>query len=329
MRIAVLGATGLVGRAILRLLDERSFPHTQVVALASPQSVGRQVSMGDTTLTLQNAELFDFAGINLVFSAVPSAVARRLLPQAIAAGARIIDKSSAFRKDPTAPLVVPEVNGHLITPQTRVVASPNCVAIPLSMALFPLHREAGLHKVVVSTYQSVSGAGHGALDALYSETKTVLMADVPTAKVFPRPIAFNAIPSIGDFESDGTTGEENKTASETARILGTQAPLAVTSVRVPVFVGHAMAVYAEFQEPLALNHAYAFFKEIPGLSVTPLNKPQSYTCPLDCAGEDQVFISRLRQAPSENALMFWVTCDNLRKGAALNAVQIGEILTSP
>jgi aspartate-semialdehyde dehydrogenase len=335
MRVAVLGATGSVGRAILQILDQRGFPAGEVVALASQKSAGRQVSMGDTVLTLDDGDTFDFKGVDLVLSATHADVAKRLLPRALEAGARVVDKSSAFRMQKGVPLVVPEVNRHLLAASPPLVASPNCVVIPLAMALAPLHAEAGLKHVVVSTYQSVSGAGQKGMDELYAQVRTVLMAEKPQAGVFAKPIAFNVLPQIGDVDEAGWTDEELKIQKETVKLLGSaaqsgaQSPFAVTvtAVRVPVFVGHSMAVCATFEEPLSAKTARGLMNKTDGVRM--FERGKGLLTPLDVAGEDEVFISRVRQDSGvDNTLSFWVSCDNLRKGAALNAVQIAEEMWS-
>lgn len=336
MRVAVLGATGSVGRAILQLLDERTFPAKEVIALGSAASVGRQVSMGDTVLTVQEGEKFDFSCVDFVFAATHAEVAKRLLPRAVAAGARVVDKSSAFRMNADVPLVVPEVNRHLLTASPQLVASPNCVVIPLVLALAPLHREAGLKRLLLSTYQSVSGVGKKGMDELYGQTRAILMTDPAIPKVFSQPIAFNVIPQIGDINSQGWTDEEIKIQEETQKILGgieveqpstlkTPIGIAVTAVRVPVFIGHSFSVFAEFETPLSEKAARHLLSDAPGLNA--FARQGKGMTPLEVIGEDEAFVSRLRVDLSvPHGLCFWVTCDNLRKGAALNAMQIAEEL---
>jgi aspartate-semialdehyde dehydrogenase len=333
MRIAVLGATGSVGRGILQLLDERLFPLRDVVALGSQGSVGRQVSMGGTILSVISAETFDFSHVDLVFSAVPAGVAERLLPKALKAGAQVIDKSSAFRMKPGVPLVIPEINGEdLITSESRLIASPNCIVIPLALALAPLHQEASLRRLFVSTYQAVSGVGRKGMDELYGQTRAILMVDQPQRTVFQKQIAFNVIPQIGAIDSDGWSDEETKVREEIQKIFRTlpsdPIDVAVTAVRVPVFIGHSMAVVAEFDDVLPVSVAQKLLSHASGIQMMERPKTEGgIVSPLETVGNDEVFVCRLRKA-SENpkALSFWVSCDNLRKGAALNAIQIAEAL---
>ncbi len=328
MRIAVIGAKGSVGHTILQLLIERNFPITHVSALGSHRSVGKAVSMGDETLSLQDAETFDFESVDLVFSATPTEVSRRLLPRAIQAGARVIDKSAAFRMKPECPLIVPEVNGDLLNVDSSdLIASPNCVAIPLTVVLAPFHHAAILERVVVSTYQSVSGMGRKGMDELYSQTRAGLMSDKPSPQVFQKPIAFNVLPQIGEIGTDGWSDEETKIREESRKILDLPSlPLTITAVRVPVFIGHSMAVTITLQEPLSLQEARQLLKEAPGISYQGSTESATpITTPLETVGTDAVFITRLRKDSSvPSGFCFWVTCDNLRKGAALNAIQIAE-----
>jgi aspartate-semialdehyde dehydrogenase len=320
MRVVVLGATGAVGRGILSLLDERDFSRPQVVALASPRSEGQNVSMGDQVLTVSSCEDFTFAPGDLVFSAVDARVARRILPAALKAGARVIDKSSAYRDQ--APLVVPEVNGDILKNHPPLVCSPNCVVIPLVMALAPLQKAFGLQRVSVSTYQAVSGAGKKGMDTLYAEMRAVMMAMAPemTDSPFPRQIALNILPQIGDLNREGVAEEEDKIQAETRAILGDRTEVMATSVRVPVLIGHGLSVVADFDDAVQLGEARALLSKAPGCRLS-----RTLPTPMDAAGEDEVLIARLRQ-PSSKTLAFWVVCDNLRKGAALNAVHIAEAL---
>jgi aspartate-semialdehyde dehydrogenase len=334
-RVAVLGATGSVGRGILDLLDERQFPTSHVTALASGRSKGISVSYGDRTLSVQLAESFDFKTVDLVFSAVISPVAEVFIPKALQAGAWVIDKSSHFRMDPAVPLVVPEVNGaslHTLEGAQRLgerlVASPNCIATPLALVLAPLHKKAGLKRVVVSTYQSVSGAGKRAMDELFSQTRQVLSNSPLRKDIFPEQIAFNLIPQIGPLNLAGDSDEEKKVKEEVQKILGYAVPIAVTCIRVPVFIGHAMSVWVELEEELSGAEVRALLDKAPALQVSMREKGDGKPfTPLDSVGDDQALVSRVRRDKSSpNAFSLWICCDNLRKGAALNALQIAELL---
>ena len=335
MRVAVLGATGSVGRAIVGLLHERQFPCETVVALASPLSVGRKISMGDADLTVASAETFDFSGTDLVFSAVSAGLAKRYIPRALKAGCRVIDKSSAFRMEASVPLVIPEVNGHLLDTDPHLIASPNCVVIPLLTALAPLCEWAQLVRLGVSTYQSVSGAGKAGMDVLYDQMRTLLMAGSPRPSLFSHPIAFNVIPQIGDLDDTGWSDEERKIQQETHKLLKSVGPLyensppsiSVTSVRVPVLIGHSASVVAEFEEDFPLKKARSLWGQAPGVRLC--TSPLTDITPLESVGEDEVFVSRVRGIHgSSRGVCFWMVCDNLRKGASLNAVQIAENLVA-
>lgn len=322
MRFVILGATGAVGRGILSLLDERGLatPGT-VVALGSPRSAGREVSMGaDHVLTLQSPDTFMWSPQDLLFSAVSQDIAELHIPGALAKGVRVIDKSSAFRDK--APLVVPEINATALTRETQLACSPNCIAIPLAMALHPLNQAFGLGRAAVSTYQSVSGAGKKGMDTLFAETKTVLMTGTPNTQESPfgRQIAFNVLPQIGDLDTKGVTEEEQKIQDETRALLGQDVEIIASAVRVPVLIGHGMTVVADFKAPVSLKSAEKLLQDAPGCLM-----PRLLTTPMDTTGEDDVFIGRLRQ-PSPTSLAFWIAADNLRKGAALNAIHIAEIL---
>lgn len=331
-RVAVLGATGSVGRGILNVLDEVAFPVAKIYALASRSSQGTSVSCGDKTLGVQAAETFDFSQIDLLFSAVEGQIAKTFIPKALAAGAWVIDKSSHFRMQPDVPLIVPEVNGYVLDQpgmlSRRLIASPNCVATPLAMALAPLNRVAGVKRVVVSTYQSVSGAGKRALDELFAQARQILTQAPLTRDVFSQQIAFNVIPEIGPLNLAGDTDEESKVKEETQKLLGLSIPMAVTCVRVPVFVGHALSVWVELGEELSGAKARSTLDQAPGIRVglRDREKGQSFT-PLDCVNEDLALISRVRMdKTTPGAFSFWICCDNLRKGAALNAIQIAQQL---
>ena len=320
MRVVVLGATGAVGRGILNLLDEHAFACDEVVGLASERSRGQDVSMGDEILQVVSCDDFAFQKSDLVFSAVSSDVARRVLPLAMKAGAQVIDKSSAYRDK--APLVVPEVNGALLKNKPQLVCSPNCVVIPLVMALAPLAHTFGLKRVCVSTYQAVSGAGKKGMDTLYNEMRAIMMATTPdiTDSPFTKQIALNVIPQIGDVNQKGVSDEEDKIQKETRIILGDDLEVVATSVRVPVLIGHGLSVVADFDEPVSVSKARSLLSKAQGCSM-----PRMLPMPMDVAGEDEVAIARLRQ-PFEKTLAFWVVADNLRKGAALNAVHIAQAL---
>ena len=329
-KIAVVGATGNVGREVLAILAERDFPACSVDALASDKSVGSQVSWGDKDLTIGALSEHDFAGTDLVFFCASTALAEKYIPQITAAGATVIDKSSAFRLDPDVPLCVPEVNlESLGSLKKNIIASPNCIAIPLAVALKPLAQAVPLKRIVVSTYQSVSGAGTKGMDELHRQTRALFVNDGVEKSAFPKQIAFNVIPHIDKAMAGGHSGEEEKVILELKKLLTPRLKIAITCVRVPVFIGHALSVCVEFDKALSVEDARAIFKKEKSLFL--YDKPQEdiYMTPLECAGDDHVFISRLRKDSSvENGLSFWVATDNLRKGAALNAVQIGEMLLS-
>lgn len=330
-RVAVVGATGNVGQEVLSILHERRFPVKEVIALASEESLGKKLSFGeDKTVQVTSLKSFDFAGIDLVFSAATSGLSKRIVPTALQAGAIVVDKTSCFRMEKNVPLVVPEVNGDLLksNPSLSLFANPNCVVIPLVLALWPLHLEAGLKRVVVSTYQSVSGAGKEAMDELYTQTRASLMNSPLQKNCFSKQIIFNLIPQIGDINLKGWSEEEEKIMEETQKIMGFEVPISVTCVRVPVFVGHSLAVFAEFEKELPVGTARHLLEQAPGIEVT-RSQDGGYVTPVECVGEDAAFVSRLRRDKSvPHGLAFWITCDNLRKGAALNAVQIAEALVS-
>jgi len=331
-KVAVVGATGNVGRELLQILAERNFPADEVVALASERSVGRKVSYGeDDILKVQDLAGFDFAGTDIVLSSPGAKVSAIYSPKAAAAGAVVIDNTSHFRTDPDVPLVVPEVNPGAIAGYTKkgIIANPNCSTIQLVTALKPLHDLATIKRVVVATYQSVSGAGKEAMDELFNQTRGVYVNETieQNREVFPKQIAFNAIPHIDAFMEDGATKEEWKMVVETKKILDPRIKLHATCVRVPVFIGHAEAVNIEFEKPISDNQARAALKKAPGVTVVDLREPGGYVTPAECAGEDSVFVSRIRTDPTlDNGLAMWVVADNLRKGAALNTVQIAEEL---
>lgn len=331
-RVAVVGATGNVGREMLTTLAERAFPAHEVVALASERSIGAEVSFGESqTLKVENLATFDFRGTDIVLSSPGAKVSQVFSPKAAAAGAVVIDNTSYFRMDPDVPLVVPEVNpGALAGYRKRgIIANPNCSTIQMVVALKPLHDLARIRRVVVATYQSVSGAGKEAMDELFNQTRGIFVNEPAHRhqKKFTKQIAFNVIPHIDVFMEDGSTKEEWKMAAETRKILDPDIKVIATCVRVPVFVGHAEAVTVEFERPITVEAAQAALREAPGVSVIDYRADEGYVTPVECVGEDAVYVSRLRKDPTvENGLSFWCVSDNLRKGAALNAVQIAEAL---
>jgi aspartate-semialdehyde dehydrogenase len=323
-RVAVIGATGNVGREMLATLAARDFPADEVIALASEKSVGREVSYGDTDVLK-----FDFKGIDLVLSSPGAKVSAQYAPKAAAAGAVVIDNTSYWRMDPDVPLVVPEVNPQALAGYRKrgIVANPNCSTIQLVVALKPLHDLASITRVVVSTYQSVSGAGKEAMDELFTQTRAVYVADPVEAKLFPKQIAFNVIPQIDAFMDDGSTKEEWKMVVETKKILDPKIRVTATCVRVPVFIGHSESVNVEFADPISAAEARKALRNAPGVVVMDKHEPGGYLTPVEVAGDDPVYVSRIREDPTvDNGLSFWCVADNLRKGAALNAVQIAELL---
>ena len=329
-RVAVVGATGMVGQEMLAILAERLFPTTQVFALASRSSMGREVSFGDKTLRCRDLEQFDFREADIALFAAGGDVAERFAPKAADLGCAVIDNSSRFRLDDDVPLVVPEVNADAVDGFRRrgIVANPNCSTAQLVVALKPLHDAFGLERVVVSTYQSVSGAGREASDELFTQTRGIFVNDEPTPTQFTRQIAFNVIPHIDEFMDDGSTREEDKLVRETSKILGADVPLTATAVRVPVFVGHCEAVNVQFQRDFGEEEAVRdLLRESPGLMVIDKREDGGYVTPIECVGEFATFVSRIRRDPTvPSGLNLWVVSDNLRKGAALNAVQIAETM---
>ena len=329
-RVAVVGATGNVGREMLQILDERAFPVDDIVALASERSIGRQVSFGDTkVLKVENLAEFDFRNTDIVLSSPGAAVSAVHSPRAAKAGAVVIDNTSHFRMDPDVPLVVPEVNEEAIAGYTKknIIANPNCSTIQLVVALKPLHDIARIRRVVVATYQSVSGAGKDAMDVLFNETRQIYMNEMVRPEKFTKQIAFNVIPHIDKFMDDGSTKEEWKMMVETKKILDPKIKLTATCVRVPVFVGHSEAVNIEFENPITADEARDILHRAPGCLVIDKREPGGYVTPHEAAGEDATYISRIREDPTvDNGLVLWCVSDNLRKGAALNAIQIAEVL---
>ena len=328
-RVAVVGATGNVGREMLDILAERKVPVDEVIALASSRSVGTEVSFGDKVLKCRNLEHHDFSTTDICLMSAGGEVSKEWSPKIGAMGCVVIDNSSAFRMHQDVPLIVPEVNAHAIAGFTKmnIIANPNCSTAQLVVALKPLHDVATIKRVVVATYQSVSGAGKDAMDELFSQTRAVFVSDSLEVKKFPKRIAFNLIPQIDVFMEDGFTKEEWKMMAETKKILDPKIKLTATCVRVPVFVSHSEAVNVEFEKPISAEEAKNILREAPGCLLIDKHEPGGYITPHEAAGEDATFISRVREdATVENGLSFWCVSDNLRKGAALNAVQIAEVL---
>jgi aspartate-semialdehyde dehydrogenase len=332
-KVAVVGATGNVGREMLNILEERQFPVDEVFALASRRSLGTEVSFGDRTLKCQDLEQFDFRGIDFVLMSAGSAVSKEWSPRIGALGPMVIDNSSCWRYDAEVPLVVPEVNAHALeeymSRKTRrnIIANPNCSTAQLVVVLKPLHDLAKIKRVVVATYQSVSGAGKDAMDELWNQTKGVFVTDAPEPKKFTKQIAFNVIPHIDVFMEDGFTKEEWKMMAETKKILDPKIKLTATCVRVPVFVGHSEAVNIEFERPITADEARETLREAPGVLVVDKREDGGYVTPVECVGDFATYVSRIREDGTiENGLNVWVVSDNLRKGAALNTVQIAEAL---
>ena len=331
-RVAVVGATGAVGREILKTLAERNFPIKDIAALASPRSAGQQVSFGeDKVLTVQNLETFDFTGWDIGLFSPGAAISAIHAPRAGKAGCVVIDNTSQFRMDPDVPLVVPEVNPQDIAKfaKKNIIANPNCSTIQMVVALKPLHDHFRIKRVVVSTYQSVSGAGKEGMDELMANTKAFYVNDRNRPEVFQKDIAFIVIPQIDVFMDDGSTKEEWKMMVETKKILDPKIDVIATCVRVPVFIGHSEAVFVEFETPVTAGEARAVLRAAPGVVVEDQRIEGGYTTPAECKGEDAVFVSRIRKDPTvPHGLVFWCVSDNLRKGAALNAVQIAEVLVA-
>jgi len=331
-RVAVVGATGNVGREMLSIMAERKFPADEVVALASARSVGKEVSFGeDDILKIKDLETFDFRGIDIVLSSPGAKVSDGFAPRAAKAGAVVIDNTSRWRMEPDVPLVVPEVNRAAIAGYEKrgIIANPNCSTIQMVVALKPLHDIARIKRVVVSTYQSVSGAGRAAMDELFNQTRAVYVNDPIKPEELTKQIAFNVIPHIDVFMDDGSTKEEWKMAVETRKILDPDIAVTATCVRVPVFIGHAEAINIEFTRPLSEERARDALRDAPGVVVLDHRADEGYVTPAEAAGEDAVYVSRIRRDPTvPHGLNLWVVSDNLRKGAALNAVQIAEILAA-
>jgi aspartate-semialdehyde dehydrogenase len=329
-KIAVVGATGNVGREMLSVLAERQFPVSEVVALASTRSVGTEVSFGDGTLKVKALDYYDFKGTDICLMSAGGAIAKEWAPKIAAQGCLVIDNSSAWRMDREVPLVVPEVNADALNGIKKgIIANPNCSTAQLVVALKPLHDLAKIKRVVVATYQSVSGAGKEGMDVLFRQTRAIFVADPIEVEKFTKQIAFNVIPHIDVFLDSGYTKEEWKMTVETQKILDPDIQLIATCVRVPVFIGHSEAVNIEFERPITAEKARAALRAAPGILVVDKREDGGYVTPQECAGEDATFVSRIRKDPTvEHGLSLWVVSDNLRKGAALNAVQIAECLVN-
>jgi aspartate-semialdehyde dehydrogenase len=328
-RVAVVGATGNVGREMLVILEELKFPVDEIFAVASRKSIGVEVNYADRTLYCQDIDRFDFSKVDLVLMSVSGAFSREWAPKIGKAGPIVIDNSSAWRMDPDVPLIVPEVNPDDVSFAHRknIIANPNCSTAQLVVALKPLHDAAKIKRAVVSTYQSVSGAGKAGMDELWDQTKAIYSLGPTDPKKFPKQIAFNVIPFIGAFKDDGYTDEEAKMWNETHKMLDPEIALTVTCVRVPVFVGHSEAVNLEFERPLDEDEARDILREAPGVVVVDRRDETGYITPKEAQGEFAVYVSRIRNDPTiKHGLNLWVVSDNLRKGAALNAVQIAQLL---
>ena len=328
-KVAVVGATGNVGREMLDILAERHFPVSEVVALASNRSLGKEVSFGDKILKCKVLDNYDFSDVDICLMSAGGSISKEWSPKIAAQGCVVIDNSSQWRYDSDVPLIEPEVNADAVVGfrKKNIIANPNCSTAQLVVALKPLHDRAVIKRVVVSTYQSVSGAGKDAMDELFAQTRAVFVSDPVESKKFTKRIAFNVIPHIDVFMEDGYTKEEWKMMAETKKILDPKIRLTATAVRVPVFIGHAEAVNVEFEKPITADEARELLREAPGVLVIDKHENGGYITPHEAAGEDATYISRIREdATVENGLAFWCVADNLRKGAALNAVQIAEVL---
>ena len=333
-RVAVVGATGAVGREMLQTLAERNFPADKVTALASSRSAGREVSYGeDEVLTIGSLDKFDFADADIALFSAGGDTAKDVAPKAGAAGCIVIDNSSAFRMDDDVPLIVPEVNADTVDQALpanggrNIIANPNCSTAQLLVALKPLHDKFRVRRVVVSTYQATSGAGKAAMDELFNQTRGIYVNDPVQPELFTKQIAFNAIPHIDKFLDDGFTKEEWKMSAETKKILDPAIELVAHCVRIPVFIGHSEAVFIETEKPMTEKAVRDLLRESDGVTVIDHRADEGYVTPHEAAGEDAVFISRIRKDPTiENGMVFWCVSDNLRKGAALNSVQIAELV---
>ncbi|HEX8533882.1 MAG TPA: aspartate-semialdehyde dehydrogenase [Allosphingosinicella sp.] len=330
-RVVVVGATGNVGREILNILAEREFPADEVAAVASPKSTGDEIDFGDSgeTLRVKNIEHFDFAGWHMALFAAGSEVSKAYAPKAAAAGCTVIDNSSLYRMDPDVPLIVPEVNPEAIAGYRRknIIANPNCSTAQMVVALKPLHDFARIRRVVVATYQSVSGAGKSGMDELFEQSRNIFVGQANEPVKFTKQIAFNVIPHIDAFLDDGSTKEEWKMVVETKKILDPKIKVTATCVRVPVFVGHSEAINIEFENEISARDAQRILREAPGVMLVDKREDGGYVTPVEAVGEYATYVSRVREDPTvENGLSLWCVSDNLRKGAALNAVQIAELL---
>ncbi|WP_205481371.1 aspartate-semialdehyde dehydrogenase [Sphingomonas arenae] len=330
-RVAVVGATGNVGREMLQILAERQFPLDEVAAVASARSTGDIVDFGDTgeTLKVKNLEHFDFAGYDMALFAIGSEGSKIHAPRAAQAGCTVIDNSSLYRMDPDVPLIVPEVNPDAISGYRarNIIANPNCSTAQMVVALKPLHDAAGIKRVVVATYQSVSGAGKQGMDELFNQSRNIFVGDTAEPEKFTKQIAFNVIPHIDSFLEDGSTKEEWKMVVETKKILDPKIKVTATCVRVPVFVGHSEAVNIEFEREISAQEAQDILREAPGIMLVDKREDGGYVTPVECVGDYATFVSRVREDPTvDSGLSMWIVSDNLRKGAALNAVQIAELL---
>lgn len=329
--VAVVGATGNVGREMLNVLDERKFPLARLDVVASRRSQGRKVSFGDKTLSIQALEHYDFSKADIALFACGSGPAREYAPKAAAAGCVVIDNSSLFRMEPDIPLIIPEVNVEALAGYSKrnIIANPNCSTAQLLVALKPLHDAATIKRVVIATYQSVSGKGKEAMDELFNQTRAIFVNDALVKEQFTKQIAFNVIPHCDDFVDDGYTKEETKLVNETKKILDAKIAVTATCVRVPVFVGHSEAVNIEFENPISDVKARNILREAPGVLVIDKREDEGYITPVECVGDYATFVSRIRPDHTvKHGLNIWVVSDNLRKGAALNAVQIAEELTA-
>ena len=330
-RVAVVGATGNVGREMLAILAEREFPLDEVAAVASSRSTGTEVELGDTgrMLKCKNLEHFDFSGWDIALFAAGSGPTATYAPIAAAAGCVVIDNSSLYRMDPDVPLIVPEVNPEAIDGYKRrnIIANPNCSTAQMVVALKPLHDAAKIRRIVVSTYQSVSGAGKAGMDELFEQSRAIFVGDQIEPKKFTKQIAFNVIPHIDSFMDDGSTKEEWKMVVETKKILDPKVKVQATCVRVPVFVGHSESINLEFENEISARQAQDILREAPGVMLIDKREDGGYVTPVESAGDYATFVSRVREDPTvDNGLALWCVSDNLRKGAALNAVQIAELL---
>jgi len=330
-RVVVAGATGNVGREMLNILAEREFPADEIAVLASSRSAGDIIDFGETgkTLTVKNIEHFDWAGWDIALFAIGSEATKKYAPIAAAAGCTVIDNSSLYRMDPDVPLIVPEVNPDAINGYTRknIIANPNCSTAQMVVALKPLHDAAKIKRVVVATYQSVSGAGKVGMDELFEQSRNIFVGDPAEPKKFTKQIAFNVIPHIDSFLEDGSTKEEWKMVVETKKILDPKIKVTATCVRVPVFVGHSEAINIEFEDEISAEKAKSILREAPGVMLVDKHEDGGYVTPIECVGEYATYVSRVREDSTiDNGLSLWCVSDNLRKGAALNAVQIAELL---